>query len=107
MTLSSFKQYLYVHKEMVSYLEGLVQETATITSSIIILCMYVIIETERKGKGLIKEELFGCTLISVSTYYRIVEKCIANGLLKEDDGVYYFPHTVPAHVLMLEEKVIV
>lgn len=105
MTLSAFKQYLYVHKEMTSYLQGLVNDAFPITSSVIILCMYVIIERDRKGKGLTRDELFACRMISVSTNYRIIEKCIENKLITEEDGLYNFPHTVPPHLLMEEEMV--
>ena len=105
MDLSAFKQYLYVHKEMTSYLQTIVDDTLPITSSIVILCMYIIIERDRKGKALTRDELFGCVLISISTNYRIIEKCIEKGLITEEDGLYDFPHTLPPHLLLMKEKV--
>lgn len=98
-----FKEYLYLHKEILSFLRSIVEKENMITTNIVIFSIYVISKQMQFNRDLTRKELMGCSFFPHSSYYRTVSRCKELGLIKEFKTNYRFMHQVPPHLKLSTE----
>lgn len=95
-----FRQYLYLHTEMLSFLNGINDSGENVTNSDVLFLIHIINLQLKYNKPLTKSDIMNSKVIPHSTKYRTLKRLLLMGFIFKTGETYKFPHEIPPHLKM-------